>query len=193
MLQIVHFPHPTLRFKSAPLKRVDPQLRDVVKQMFELMYDANGVGLAANQVDLPLRLFVVNLAAKPDEGEELVFINPIISRGKGSAEQEEGCLSLPGVYGNVRRPKQVVVNAFGLDGSEINATVDGMLARVIQHENDHLDGVMFTDRLSETGRLAVRESLEEFETDFHSRRATGEAPTDEQINEQREKWLKQYC
>lgn len=192
-MEIVHFPHPTLRFESSPLKRVDGQLREIIREMFELMYEAKGVGLAANQVDLPLRFFIVNLASDPEEGEELVFINPVISRGKGTADQEEGCLSLPGVYGNVRRPKEIDVNAFGLDGSEISARVDGMLARVIQHENDHLDGVLFTDRLSETGQLAVREALDEFETDYQSRLGTGTADPDAVIAQNREQWLKKYC
>ena len=175
------------------MKRVDAELRSIVREMFELMYEAKGVGLAANQVDLPLRLFVANLAADPEEGEEMVFINPVISRGKGTAEQEEGCLSIPGVYGNVRRPREIDVNAFSLSGKEISARVDGMLARVIQHENDHLDGVMFTDRLSETGQIAVRDLLDEFETDFESRRSTGEVPSDEEIAQQRELWLQKYC
>ena len=192
-MEIVHFPHPTLRFKSAPIKRVDPQLRDIVREMFDLMYESKGVGLAANQVDLPIRLFVVNLAADPEEGEEMVFINPVISRGKGSVEQEEGCLSLPGVYGSVRRPKEIDINAFGMNGKEISARVDGMLARVIQHENDHLDGIMFTDRLSETGQIGVRDLLDEFATDFESRRSTGEIPADSEIEQQREQWLERYC
>jgi peptide deformylase len=165
----------------------------MAREMLELMYEAKGVGLAANQVDLPLRLFVINLASHPDEGEELVFINPVISRAKGSVEQEEGCLSLPGVYGNVWRPKQVNVQAFGVDGKEINATIDGMLARVVQHETDHLNGVLFTDRMSETGQIAVRDSLEEFETDYQSRSNTGETQTDEQIQASSDQWLKKYC
>ena len=100
-MEIITYPHPTLRYKSKPIKRVDAQLHDVVREMFELMYDANGVGLAANQVDLPIRLFVVNLEADPEKGEELVFINPVIRMPKGTKEHEEGCLSLPGLYGNV--------------------------------------------------------------------------------------------
>jgi peptide deformylase len=180
-LQIVHFPHPALRHKSKPVKRVDAELRKTIRRMFELMYAAKGVGLAANQVDLPLRLFVVNLAADPNEGDELVFINPVLDRPKGSEEAEEGCLSLPGLYGPVIRPKQITVKAFGLTGQPIEEIVTGLYGRVIQHETDHLDGIMFTDRLSETAQLNAQASLEEFEIEFRSKRDTGEIPADDEI------------
>lgn len=193
LLHIVSYPHPTLRHESKPIKRVDSELRDVVREMFDLMYEARGVGLAANQVDLPIRLFVVNLAADPNEGEELVFINPVISRPKGSDEAEEGCLSLPELYGPVKRPKQVRLNAYGLDGQEIQADVEGLFARVVQHESDHLDGVLFTDRMSETARLDVEDALAEFEADFHSRRATGEIDSDEAIAARLADWEARYC
>jgi peptide deformylase len=192
-LQIVHFPHPTLRRKSKPVKRVDAQLRDIVRRMFELMYEARGVGLAANQVDLPLRFFIANLKGDPEEGEELVFINPILSRPKGSEEAEEGCLSLPELYGHVTRPKRVRVNAFGIDGTEIEADIEGLLGRVVQHETDHLDGVMFTDRMTTTGRLAVAEALDDFEAEFSSRRSLGEIPPDDEIELRLLEWEKQYC
>ncbi len=192
-MQIVHYPHPTLRHKSSPVRRVDRQLADLVREMFELMYAANGVGLAANQVALPLRLFVVNLAAKPDEGQELVFINPVLTRPKGSEESEEGCLSLPGLYGNVVRPKQVQVQAFDLRGSELNLALTGLLARVVQHECDHLDGVLFTDRMSPTGQLNVKPALDEFETVFQSQREVGEIESDEQILADHKRWQERYC
>ena len=98
-MKIISYPHPALRHKSKPLRRVDSQLHETVRSMFELMYAAKGVGLAANQIDLPIRLFVANLEGDPAKGEELVFLNPIISHPKGPDEQEEGCLSLPGLYG----------------------------------------------------------------------------------------------
>lgn len=192
-MQIVSYPHPTLRRKSLPIKRVDAELREIVRNMFDLMYQARGVGLAANQVDLPLRLFIVNLEAKPDAGEEFVFINPVISRAKGQAEKEEGCLSLPELYGPVKRPKQVRVNAYGLDGQEIQADLDGLFARVVQHELDHLDGVLFVDRMSETNRLEILDELDEFETEFASQRNAGGIPSDEEIARQCVEWEKRYC
>ena len=158
MLSIIHYPHPTLIYKSKVIKRVDADLRGLIAEMFELMYEANGVGLAANQVDLPLRLFVVNLAANPEEGEEMVFINPVISRPKGSVEQEEGCLSIPGVYGKVVRPKTVRIQAYNLSGEAIDWEADGLLSRVLQHENDHLDGVLFTTRMSDTGKMDIADA-----------------------------------
>ena len=103
-MEIVHYPHPTLRHQSKPVRRVDTELREIVREMFRLMYEAEGVGLAANQVDLPLRLFVVNLGTERGEDKELVFINPVISGPKGNDEAEEGCLSIPKVYAPVRRP-----------------------------------------------------------------------------------------
>ncbi len=192
-LQIVMFPHPTLRHKSKPVRRVNAELRSTVRRMFELMYEARGVGLAANQVDVPLRLFVVNLKSDPADGDELVFINPVISRPKGSDEAEEGCLSLPGLYGQVKRSKQVRVNAYDLDGREINAEIDGLLARVVQHETDHLDGVMFTDRMSTTGQLAVQAALDDFATEFQSRRNVGEILPDAEILARLLECERQYC
>ena len=191
-LQIVNYPHPTLRRKSKAVRRVDAQLRDTVRRMFELMYEARGVGLAANQVDLPLRFLIVNVKGDPAEGEELVFINPVLSRPKGLEEAEEGCLSLPELYGQVMRPKRIRVNAFGLDGQEIDTELDGMLARAVQHETDHLDGIMYTDRMSTTGRLAVADTLDDFETEFASRRQLGEIPSDAEIEARLIEWEKRY-
>lgn len=178
---------------SKPIKRVDAELRDVVRRMFDLMYEARGVGLAANQVDLPLRLFVVNTECDPDEGEELVFVNPVLSKPKGGDEHEEGCLSLPQLYGPVRRPERIHVNAFGIDGREIDLDLDGFLARVVQHEADHLDGVLFIDRLSETARPEFADALDEFELEFVSRRKTGEIPDDATIARRLAEWERRYC
>ena len=192
-LQIVCYPHPTLRHKSKPLKRVDAELQRIIREMFTLMYAANGIGLAANQVDLPMRLFVINLAATPDEGEELVFLNPVLSQPKGDEEYEEGCLSLPQLYAPVRRPKQITVQAYNLRGEEIRATLDGMLARVVQHEYDHLDGVLFTDRVKSTALVEVQPALDSFASEFERRRQLGEIPPDEQIAQQLQHWEERYC
>ena len=192
-LQIVTHPHPTLRRISKPVRRVDALLRDTIRRMFELMYESRGVGLAANQVDLPLRFFIANIKADPAEAEELVFINPVLSRPKGLEEAEEGCLSLPELYGHVTRPKRIRVNAYGLNGQEIDIELDGLLARIVQHETDHLDGIMYTDRMSTTGRLSVAETLDDFETDFASRRQLGEIPSDADIETRLIAWEKRYC
>ncbi len=180
-LNVVPFPHPTLRHKSKPVRRVDAELVRMIREMFTLMYASNGIGLAANQVDLPLRLFIVNLSAKLGEGEELVFINPVLSKPKGNEESEEGCLSFPELYGPVTRPKQITVQAYNLQGEEIRASLNGMLARVVQHEYDHLDGVLFVDRMSPTARAQVQPTLNEFELSFRALRQTGAMPDDAAI------------
>ncbi len=182
MLSIIQYPHPTLRHKSKPLKRLDAEVRRVVQAMFETMYAAKGIGLAANQVDLPYRLFVVNEKGDREQKEyERVFINPVLSGKKGMGEDEEGCLSLPGLYRHVKRPEQVVVAAFDLAGKPFRLDLEGLLARVVQHENDHLDGVLFTDRLTLTQKADVRDALEEFEVEFSQKRSQGQFPDDATI------------
>ncbi|MCA9260881.1 MAG: peptide deformylase [Planctomycetales bacterium] len=181
-LKIVHYPHPVLRHVSRPLKRVDAELRDMISQMFDLMYEHEGVGLAANQVDLPYRVFIANVTGDPDvKDAEAVFINPVLSGGKGQAEGEEGCLSIPGVYGPVVRKEKIHVTAYNLAGEEVSAELDGLFARVVQHETDHLDGRLFIDRLTAAHAADVRDALEEFEIAFDSQRGTGEIPSDEAI------------
>ena len=192
-MQIVKYPHPTLRHESKPLKRVDAELRRLIRQMFELMYEARGVGLAANQVDLPLRMFVVNLAADPGKGDEMVFINPVLSHPKGTAEEEEGCLSIPELYGPVVRPKTVRISAFNEAGEAIEADLDNMYARVVQHEFDHLEGVLFTDRMTSTAMADARPALDDLESRFAMRREAGEIPPDDQIADRLLEWERRYC
>jgi peptide deformylase len=193
MLKIVHYPHPILKRPSKPLKRVDDDLRAMVREMFDLMYKAKGIGLAANQVDLPLRLFVVNTEGDPNKGEELVFINPVVSRPRGTAEAEEGCLSIPSVYGLVKRPKEVDVQAYDLQGNEITASLSGMMARVVQHELDHLDGTLFVERMSEAGRMTVDPELDEFRWEFQNLRGTGGIPSDAELAAKWQELEAKYC
>jgi len=183
-LQIIHYPHPTLRHVSKPLKRVDAELRDMVAQMFELMYQHEGVGLAANQVDLPYRLFVANPSGDPSNKDaEYAFLNPVLRSGKEQEEGEEGCLSIPEVLGPVVRNKRITIEAYDLSGEAFVGEVDGLFARIAQHEVDHLDGKLFIDRLAPTQFAEIKDELEEFEIDFRSKREVGEMPTDEQIAE----------
>ncbi len=181
-LQIIQYPHPTLRHVSKPLKRVDAELREWIAQMFELMYEHEGVGLAANQVDLPYRIFVCNPSGDPDQKDaECVFINPVILKGSGQAEREEGCLSIPDIRAPVVRKEKISVQAYNLAGEEISGEIDDFFARIVQHEVDHLDGRLFIDRLSPTQLADISGELEEFEIDFRSKRDVGEMPSDEQI------------
>jgi peptide deformylase len=192
-LSIVHYPHPTLRWKSKPVKRVDAHLRETVERMFELMYDSQGVGLAANQVDLPLRLFVCDPLCNPDEGEPLVFINPVITRPKGQAEANEGCLSFPELYGPVTRPKRIHVQAYGIDGKEISTHLDGLMARIVQHETDHLDGVLFIDRMSPTNLAELKDELEIFEGEHQRRVEAGQITSNSDIEARLQQWEQRYC
>jgi peptide deformylase len=156
------------------------------------MYEYRGVGLAANQVNLPLRLFIANPTGEKDSGEELVFLNPVIQKASGTIEADEGCLSLPGLHGTVKRNKTVQVNAYSIDGKEINLKVDGFLARIIQHEVDHLDGVLFIDRMFDQGAILADE-IERFEARFAKQRQEGQIPDDAKLDEQRQAWLDKYC
>jgi peptide deformylase len=192
MLQLIQYPHPTLRFASKPLARVDDQLRGMIDLMFDIMYEHRGVGLAANQVNLPLRLFVANPSGEKDSGQELVFLNPVIQKATGTIEAEEGCLSLPGLNGVVKRNKAVQVNAYSMDGKEINLKVEGFLARIIQHEVDHLDGVLFIDRMFDQGEI-LAEDLARLEARFAKLRQEGQISPDEILAEQRQVWLDKYC
>jgi peptide deformylase len=181
-LKVIHYPHPVLRHVSKPLKRVDRELRDMIAQMFELMYKHEGVGLAANQVDLPYRLFVANPTGDANKkDQEFAFINPVILSGKGQVDGEEGCLSIPGVVGQVTRKEKVQIEAYNLAGEMFSGELDGLFARIVQHEIDHLDGVLFIDRLAPAQLADLRDELEDFEIDFQSKRDVGEMATDEQI------------
>ena len=193
-LQIIQYPHPTLRHVSKPLKRVDSELRSIIAQMFELMYAHEGVGLAANQVDYPYRFFISNPDGNRETREsEYVFINPVLSAGKGQQEGDEGCLSIPGVSAPVDRKERITIEAYNLAGELVEAEVDGLLARIVQHENDHLDGRLFIDRLAVANKAELRPALEEFEIDFQSKQEHGELPSNEQIAVRLAKLEAQRC
>ena len=184
-MQIVNYPHPALRWKSKPIQAIDAALRKTVQQMFELMYEARGIGLAANQVALPLRVFIMNPTGDPEEkDQEFVFLNPEILSRSGNAEAEEGCLSLPQLYGDVRRPEKITVEAFDLGGECFRMDLSELPGRVVQHESDHLDGVMFIDRMSDAGRRQIESEIEEFEADFRRLQSIGEIPSDEELKAQ---------
>jgi peptide deformylase len=181
-VRIIKYPHPTLRHLSKPLRRVDAELKRIIHEMLDLMYADNGIGLAANQVDLPYRMFVMNVEGDPKaKDQEYVFINPVIARRSGTAEAEEGCLSLPEIYAPVKRSERIVLSAYNLAGEEMHYELSGLFARAAQHETDHLDGVLFIDRLSDSGKLAVKEALETLELEFNGLRERGHVPDDAQI------------
>ena len=184
-MDIVPYPHPALRWKSKPVKTLDPNLERIVAEMFDLMYAAKGIGLAANQVALPYRLFILNLAGDAAEkSEEIVFINPRFLRRKGTAEGEEGCLSFPGMYGQVKRSSKVAIEAFNLKGECFEYALDELAARAVQHENDHLDGVLFIDRLDDSDRRDKEGMIGDFENQFRRWQAEGRYPSDAVIRKQ---------
>jgi peptide deformylase len=158
-LTILEYPDPRLRTKAEPVAVVDDAVRQLVDDMFETMYAAKGVGLAATQVNVHRRVLVTDIS--PERTEPRVFINPQVIERDGSTEAEEGCLSVPGIFDVLRtRSERVRVRALGRDGQPFEIEADGLLAICIQHEIDHLDGKLFVDYLSELKRNRIRKKLE---------------------------------
>lgn len=158
LLPILEFPDPRLRTRAQPVEQVDAALRKLIDDMFETMYAAPGIGLAATQVNVHKRLLVIDVSEK--RNERIALINPEILSREGIEETEEGCLSVPGVYDKVTRADRIRVRALDRDGQEIEFDADGLLAVCIQHEIDHLDGKLFVDYLSELKRTRIRKKLE---------------------------------
>ena len=184
-LEIVLHPHPALRWKSKEISKIDADLRTMVEQMFELMYEARGIGLAANQVGLPYRLFVINPTGDREEkDQEFVFINPQITKKKGSETDEEGCLSLPEIYGPVTRATKIVVDAFDLDGQQFELELEDLPARVVQHEYDHVEGVMFADRVPANALQKLQPLIDDLETQFRNRQKEGLVASDDSLRAQ---------
>ncbi len=157
-LDILQYPDERLRTVAKPVAEVDDTLRGIIDDMFETMYDANGVGLAATQVDVHQQLFIADCSE--DKDQPLVFINPKIVARDGIFENEEGCLSFPNVYAKVERAGEVTVEALDRNGKSFSLTADGLLAICIQHELDHLEGKLFVDYLSPLKRNRIRKKLE---------------------------------
>jgi peptide deformylase len=154
--EIIVLPDKRLRLVSEPATLVDPALRPLVDDMFETMYEAPGIGLAAIQVGVPKRVIVMDLAKKDDPPAPQVFINPqVLWRSDERTTYEEGCLSIPEFYEEVERPSRVRVRFLDLDGAEQELEASGLLATCMQHEIDHLDGVLFIDHISKLKRDRV--------------------------------------
>ena len=158
LLTILEFPDPRLRTKAAPVERVDDDLRQLIDDMFETMYQAPGIGLAATQVDVHERLLVADVS--PEKNDPQVLINPTILEKDGVAVTEEGCLSVPGFYEEVERAEHIRVRYLDRDGEAVEREYEGLLAVCIQHEMDHLEGKLFVDYLSEAKRQRIRKRLE---------------------------------
>ena len=153
---LVILPDPILRRPSAPVERVDEAVRRLAADMLDTMYDAPGIGLAAIQVGEPLRMLVIDLAKEDEPKAPQVFLNPeVLSASDERSLYEEGCLSIPDYYAEVERPAQVRVRYLGLDGARHEIEAEGLLATCLQHEIDHLNGVLFVDHISKLKRDMV--------------------------------------
>ena len=157
LLQILHFPDPRLRKKATPVDKVNDQVRQTVEDMFETMYAAPGIGLAATQVDIQKQIIVIDVSEK--HTDPMCLINPKIIAKDGEEEMQEGCLSVPGIFENVQRYENITVRALDQDGQEYTQDADGLLAVCIQHEMDHLDGKLFVDYLSPLKMQRIKKKM----------------------------------
>ncbi len=155
LLEIKEYGEPVLREKALPVKEITPEILNLIKDMAETMYTASGVGLAALQVGVPKRIILV-------DGEEdglIVLINPMIIKSEGEVVEEEGCLSVPDIYSQVKRSSKVTIKALNENGDPIEITEEGLIARALQHEIDHLDGILFIDRIGRMERQILLNKL----------------------------------
>ncbi|MCD7897890.1 MAG: peptide deformylase [Planctomycetaceae bacterium] len=165
VLPIRKYPDPVLRQPAQPVSVIDEKLRRLAADMVETMEDANGVGLAAPQVGESVRMVVVDF--DPENGDPRVLINPVITKRSGRKELgEEGCLSFPGLRTRVKRSPKVVCEAQNLDGEIVEYQAEGLSARAVQHELDHLDGFLFVDKAGPSDKLSLKSELEELEDNW---------------------------
>lgn len=159
--KMTRFPEPVLGKKARPIETIDDSIRALAERMADLMVEHKGVGFAGPQAGVDLRIFVVSVDGTKENAR--VYINPTIEVSGGLAENEEGCLSLPGIWGKIKRYKKCTVTATDLDGRQFTEEGQGLLARAFQHEYDHLEGIMIKDRLSTAAKLRARKRLKELE------------------------------
>lgn len=159
--RVVIYGDPVLRRKTDEVTSFDDSLRSLVADMFETARAYNGVGLAANQVGVPQRVFIIDVPLGEGLRDRFAVVNPVLDQREGKESGEEGCLSMPGIYEEVVRAEKVRLRGFDEHGRPIERVVEGYLARAIQHETDHLDGVLFTDRLGPLKKQFLRRQLDE--------------------------------
>ena len=157
-LEVLHFPDKRLRKIAVPVKKVDNEIKNIIEQMFLTMYEEKGIGLAATQVNIHKRIIVIDVSENKDK--KIFLINPeIISLSDDIDSMEEGCLSVPGFYENVSRPKTVKVSSLDYDGKQIEIEANGLLSTCIQHEIDHLNGRLFVDHISSLKRSRIEKKI----------------------------------
>ncbi len=178
-MKIVNYPHPALRAMCKPVMNIDKDVRLTAGAMLDLMYEREGLGLAAPQVTLDMRLIVMNFEGEPERKDlEVVAINPVIVESKGIEKDREGCLSFPGLYQDIRRAKAVKVQYYDLDGKLNEMTCSELAARIWQHEIDHLNGVLFIDKMGPLQRYGSRKDIQTLMADFETDKKKGNLPPD---------------
>lgn len=163
-LKIIHYPHPVLMQDAEPVREINDQIVELAHKMVELMVNSDGVGLAAPQVGVPLRLIVISPTGQKEDAE--ILVNPVLTNLLGTVESDEGCLSLPGIRGKVRRSESCTVTAYDLDGNKFTMDATEFPAIILQHETDHLDGTLFIDRLNAIGKMAVKRGVKALEREY---------------------------
>jgi len=157
--KLVYYGHETLRMKASEIEVFSSEISDIAASMHSVMKKSKGIGLAAPQIALPVRMVVIDLS-QMGNGPVMSLVNPVVS--KNSADPvlyEEGCLSIPGIFQDVLRPEYITVHAYSVDGKSVSFDADGILSRVLQHEIDHLDGILFIDKIEEHLRLELTGEL----------------------------------
>ena len=178
-LTIVNYPHPALRAKCRPLTGLDDSVRATAAAMLDLMYEREGLGLAAPQVALDYQMIVINFKGDPEQKDmEVVAVNPVIAETKGVVKDREGCLSFPNLYQDIRRAKTVTVQYYDLAGTLKAMTCSDLAARIWQHEIDHLAGTLFIDKMGPLARLGSRKDIEQFVREFEDDKKRGRLPPD---------------
>ena len=192
-VKVLNYPHPILKYKCKPLQKINQELREIVAEMFEVMYTASGVGLAANQVGLPFQLFVMNaMGNREAKGEEYVFINPVLLKKNGNAVDNEGCLSFPDIHADVVRSETIEVESISLTGEVQHFKWKDRYARIVQHEIDHLNGIGFVDRLSATATLGIRSELDDMFAVFEGDQQRGFLSLDAAV-QALEEYERKFC
>ena len=182
-LAIINYPDPRLRKMSKPVESFDADLRALAQRMFELMREHRGVGLAAPQVGVNLRLFVMNHSGKPED--DRVYVNPILSDATGEEEGEEGCLSLPDINTPVVRARTLRLEAHDLEGNPVTETETGYIARIWQHETDHLNGTLIIDRMGPTAKMAAKKKLKQLEETYAKAHPAPSPPPTKKVKSRR--------
>jgi len=155
--KILHYPNPKLRHTAKSVDNVDKEIQRLISDMFETMYEDNGIGLAATQIGIDLRIFVVDVHEK--NKNPIAFINPVIIEQAGEQKYPEGCLSLPGIFAEIKRAENIKIEALNKEGKNFTLEANGILAVAIQHEFDHLDGKLFIDHLSSLKKQLIKRKL----------------------------------